>query len=159
MVMPAIYFVVLMLTLPLSGAQLNPALTLAVYIANGEPTNWPYAVMNVVAQTFGGLLGMQVAHLLRFQYGTSAIPAYMDNVSGAQSFGNPSLKGVIAAVILATEIIFTLIFALVYLNAKYSFRKCLQQKQSDKEYLDNELGLQFAAIVAIACFYCDTIAN
>jgi len=45
--LPAIYFVLLMLLLPLSGAQMNPALTTAVLISNRDPKSWKYALMTI----------------------------------------------------------------------------------------------------------------
>jgi len=57
--MSAIYFVLLMMLLPLSGAEMNPAITFSILIsARQYRKHWQFAVMTICSQMIGGLLGM-----------------------------------------------------------------------------------------------------
>jgi glycerol uptake facilitator-like aquaporin len=58
----AILVVLILVFGPLSGAHLNPAVTLAFALRGGLP--WSTAAVYVVAQVLGGIAGVWMAHLM-----------------------------------------------------------------------------------------------
>ena len=58
----AILVVLILIFGPLSGAHLNPAVSLAFGLRGALP--WPTAAAYIAAQIFGGLVGMWAAHLM-----------------------------------------------------------------------------------------------
>ena len=105
---------------------MNPAITLALLITNHDKIKWGFALMTMGSQTVGGLLGMQLGHLLRGSANRQVYPTYIENVPGTAKNGDPDYTPRIAIVILTTEMVFTFVYGLVYLNAKYAYRKATQ---------------------------------
>lgn len=70
-----IYFMLVMLLYPISGAHLNPAVTFGQQISNGSIKDTKFVIMVVIAQTLGGLIALTFSMLFR-GFGATAVPAF-----------------------------------------------------------------------------------
>ena len=70
-----IYFMLVMLLYPISGAHLNPAVTLGQQISSGGMKDVRFVTMVIIAQLMGGLIAMTISMLFR-GFGTTAFPTF-----------------------------------------------------------------------------------
>jgi hypothetical protein len=86
-----------------------------------------------------------MGHLLRGVDAKKIYPPYYANVPKTVTNGEADLSVEIATVILTTEMFFTFVYALVYLNAKHAYTKAVYEQRTcsdmKKEYEDNELNI------------------
>ena len=70
-----IYFMLVILLYPISGAHLNPAVTIGQQISNGKIKDMRFVTVVVIAQLLGGLIAMTISMLFR-GFGTIAFPTF-----------------------------------------------------------------------------------
>jgi len=119
-----IYFGMLLVCTPISGGHFNPALTLSVFLTcPNKLDKVSKLAMMIVAQLAGGMIGLGLARLFRFEVlndKAAAVHSFYPRYTTSQSaIESVAPDADIAPVLLFAEVFASLLLCLVFLSLKY----------------------------------------
>ena len=129
----------------ISGCHINPAITLGVFLSKRMSAK--DALMYIVFQVIGGLLGAAILYALVTSAGTDFA------LAGAGLGSNDLQSGVIFAGGLIAEIVFTCVFVLVVLGATAS------DNESTGKFAGLAIGLSLILVHLVCIRYTGTSVN
>ena len=129
----------------ISGCHINPAITLGVYLS--KRMSGKDALMYIVFQVIGGLLGAAILYALVTSAGTDFA------LAGAGLGSNDLQSGVSVAGGLIAEIVFTCVFVLVVLGATAS------DNESTGKFAGLAIGLSLILVHLVCIRYTGTSVN
>ena len=129
----------------ISGCHINPAITLGVFLSKRMSAK--DALMYIVFQVIGGLLGAAILYALVTSAGTDFA------LAGAGLGSNDLQSGVSVAGGLIAEIVFTCVFALVVLGATAS------DNESTGKFAGLAIGLSLILVHLVCIRYTGTSVN
>ena len=129
----------------LSGCHINPAITLGVFLS--KRMSGKDALMYIVFQVIGGLLGAAILYALVTSAGTDFA------LAGAGLGSNDLQSGVSVAGGLIAEIVFTCVFVLVVLGATAS------DNESTGKFAGLAIGLSLILVHLVCIRYTGTSVN
>ncbi|WP_448923863.1 MIP/aquaporin family protein [Hoylesella nanceiensis] len=129
----------------ISGCHINPAITLGVFLSKRMSAK--DALMYIVFQVIGGLLGAAILYALVTSAGTDFA------LAGAGLGSNDLQSGVSVAGGLIAEIVFTCVFVLVVLGATAS------ENESTGKFAGLAIGLSLILVHLVCIRYTGTSVN
>ena len=129
----------------ISGCHINPAITLGVFLSKRMSAK--DALMYIVFQVIGGLLGAAILYALVTSAGTDFA------LAGAGLGSNDLQSGVSVAGGLIAEIVFTCVFVLVVLGATAS------DNESTGKFAGLAIGLSLSLVHLVCIRYTGTSVN
>lgn len=129
----------------ISGCHINPAITLGVFLS--KRMSGKDALMYIVFQVIGGLLGAAILYALVTSAGTDFA------LAGAGLGSNDLQSGVSVAGGLIAEIVFTCVFVLVVLGATAS------ENESTGKFAGLAIGLSLILVHLVCIRYTGTSVN
>jgi MIP family channel protein len=129
----------------ISGCHINPAITLGVFLSKRMSAK--DALMYIVFQVIGGLLGAAILYVLVTSAGTDFA------LAGAGLGSNDLQSGVSVAGGLIAEIVFTCVFVLVVLGATAS------DNESTGKFAGLAIGLSLILVHLVCIRYTGTSVN
>lgn len=129
----------------ISGCHINPAITLGVFLS--KRMSGKDALMYIVFQVIGGLLGAAILYALVTSAGTDFA------LAGAGLGSNDLQSGVSVAGSLIAEIVFTCVFVLVVLGATAS------DNESTGKFAGLAIGLSLILVHLVCIRYTGTSVN
>ena len=129
----------------ISGCHINPAITLGVFLS--KRMSGKDALMYIVFQVIGGLLGAAILYALVTSAGTDFA------LAGAGLGSNDLQSGVSVAGGLIAEIVFTCVFVLVVLGATAS------DNESTGKFAGLAIGLSLILVHLVCIRYTGTSVN
>ena len=129
----------------ISGCHINPAITLGVFLSKRMSAK--DALMYIIFQVIGGLLGAAILYVLVTSAGTDFA------IEGAGLGSNDLQSGVSVAGGLIAEIVFTCVFVLVVLGATAS------DNESTGKFAGLAIGLSLILVHLVCIRYTGTSVN
>ena len=139
-----IYFMLVMLLYPISGAHLNPAVTIGQQISSGSMKDIRFVVVVLIAQLLGGLIAMTFSMLFR-GFGNIAFPTFQNPIPplAIQVATNPLAKQSSAALaVFFGSVLFTAFYVMVTLSARIK-----SERTGFKIALPSAIALYFANLL------------
>ena len=125
-----IYMMCLLICTPISGAHLNPAITISVWITSeNKAKKLPKMFGMLFAQIIGGFLGLGFGRMARVNYSNDPYPQYQPPYEDAISKVESKTTVGVAPELLFCELFASFFLILVFLSLKY--RTHLQDKNRD----------------------------
>ena len=113
-----IYFMLVILLYPISGAHLNPAVTLGQQVSSGSVKDLRFVAVVVIAQLLGGLIAMTISMLFR-GFGTIAFPTFQNPIPPiATALGTLPGQSNAALVVFFGSAFFTAFYVMVTLFSR-----------------------------------------
>ena len=135
-----IYFMLVMLLYPISGAHLNPAVTIGQQISSGSLKDIRFVVVIFIAQLLGGLIAMTFSMLFR-GFGNIAFPTFQNPIPPIAT-QLPAKQSSAALAVFFGSVLFTAFYVMVTLSARIK-----SERTGFKIALPSAIALYFANLL------------